>query len=99
LDWHTICVGKSAAKTLQQWMHHSWGPTLSEMPQKEENNVRFCDGPPKCSFSGQQNQFKKWWWVLKSNKEELKANKLWKKKLNFTKKTKDLKNSLFWKLS
>ena len=34
LDWHTICVGKSAAKTLQQWMHHSWGPTLSEVPQK-----------------------------------------------------------------
>ena len=27
--------------------------------RKERKTVRFCDGPPKCSFSGQQNQLKK----------------------------------------
>ncbi len=26
--------------------------------RKERKTVRFCDGPPKCSFSGQQNQLK-----------------------------------------
>jgi hypothetical protein len=27
--------------------------------RKERKTVRFCDGSPKCSFSGQQNQLKK----------------------------------------
>jgi len=30
-----------------------------EYDRKERKTVRFCDGPPKCSFSGQQNQLKK----------------------------------------
>ena len=29
-----------------------------ERHEKERKTVRFCDGPPKCSFSGQQNQLK-----------------------------------------
>ncbi len=30
-----------------------------EYDRKERKTVRFCDGPPKCSFSVQQNQLKK----------------------------------------
>jgi hypothetical protein len=30
-----------------------------EYDRKERKIIRFCDAPPKCSFSGQQNQLKK----------------------------------------
>jgi hypothetical protein len=48
---------------------------------KEKKTVRFFDGPPRCVFLGQQKQLTKWWWIIKSNKKELKTEFecFWKK--------------------
>jgi hypothetical protein len=58
---------------LRWWMRRGWGWMLGGRHEKERKTVRFCDGPPKCSFSGQRNQLKKWWWVTKCKKKELKT--------------------------
>jgi len=62
-----------------------------ECHQRERKTVRFSDGPPKCSFSGQQNLLEKWLWVIKCKKKELTTELWlsWKKECNFMKETKE----------